>query len=205
MGVGEAGAADGSGAAAGPDGLARVQAFLEAISLVTDLDENDPEASSVTLMTLHSAKGLEFPVVFLIGLEDGVFPHVRSLGDPDELEEERRLCYVGLTRAEERLYLCHAWSRMMFGTTDYRPPSRFLDEIPAELIAVTGGDERPSRGDAVAVAAVAVAVAGWVRTARRSSRPRCGATTSSRSGRGAPSSWGCASATTSTTTSSATV
>ena len=119
-----------TGAVAGPEGLARVQAFLEAISLVTDLDENDPEASSVTLMTLHSAKGLEFPVVFLIGLEDGVFPHVRSLGDPDELEEERRLCYVGLTRAEERLYLCHAWSRMMFGSTDYRPPSRFLDEIP---------------------------------------------------------------------------
>ena len=139
VGVGEA-------SGHGPDGLARVQAFLEAISLVTDLDENDPEASSVTLMTLHSAKGLEYPVVFLIGLEDGVFPHVRSLGDPDELEEERRLCYVGLTRAEERLYLCHAWSRMMFGTTDYRPPSRFLDEIPAELIAVSGADERPSRG-----------------------------------------------------------
>ena len=141
VGVGENGAD-----AARPDGLARVQAFLEAISLVTDLDENDPEASSVTLMTLHSAKGLEFPVVFLIGLEDGVFPHVRSLGDPDELEEERRLCYVGLTRAEERLYLCHAWSRMMFGTTDYRPPSRFLDEIPAELVVLHGGDDRPGRG-----------------------------------------------------------
>ncbi len=121
-------------ASAVPHGLARVQAFLEAISLVTDLDENDPEQSSVTLMTLHSAKGLEYPVVFLIGLEDGVFPHVRSLGDPDELEEERRLCYVGLTRAEERLYLCHAWSRMMFGATDYRPPSRFLEEIPVELV-----------------------------------------------------------------------
>ena len=95
-----------------------------------------PTQSSVTLMTLHSAKGLEYPVVFLIGLEDGVFPHVRSLGDPDELEEERRLCYVGITRAEQRLYLCHAWSRMMFGSTDYRPPSRFLDEIPAELMMV---------------------------------------------------------------------
>ncbi len=142
VGIGEAAGAAGDR----PDGLARVQAFLEAISLVTDLDENDPEASSVTLMTLHSAKGLEFPVVFLIGLEDGVFPHVRSLGDPDELEEERRLCYVGLTRAEERLYLCHAWSRMMFGTTDYRPPSRFLEEIPAELIASTGTDERPAHG-----------------------------------------------------------
>ncbi|HEV7526313.1 MAG TPA: 3'-5' exonuclease, partial [Acidimicrobiia bacterium] len=146
VGVGEAGGAgSGGGGGHGPDGLARVQAFLEAISLVTDLDENDPEASSVTLMTLHSAKGLEFPVVFLIGLEDGVFPHVRSLGDPDELEEERRLCYVGLTRAEERLYLCHAWSRMMFGTTDYRPPSRFLDEIPAELIA-SNDDDKPGRG-----------------------------------------------------------
>jgi DNA helicase-2/ATP-dependent DNA helicase PcrA len=129
-----------------PEGLARVQAFLEAISLVTDLDENDPEQSSVTLMTLHSAKGLEFPVVFLIGLEDGVFPHVRSLGDPDELEEERRLCYVGLTRAEERLYLCHAWSRMMFGATDYRPPSRFLDEIPAELVDTPADDDRRRRG-----------------------------------------------------------
>jgi DNA helicase-2/ATP-dependent DNA helicase PcrA len=128
-----------------PEGLARVQAFLEGISLVTDLDENDPEQSTVTLMTLHSAKGLEYPVVFLIGLEDGVFPHVRSLGDPDELEEERRLCYVGLTRAEERLYLCHAWSRMMFGATDYRPPSRFLDEIPGELVTMLG-DEQPVRG-----------------------------------------------------------
>jgi DNA helicase II / ATP-dependent DNA helicase PcrA len=127
-----------------PVGLARVQAFLEAISLVTDADESDPEQSAATLMTLHSAKGLEFPVVFLIGLEDGVFPHVRSLGDPDELEEERRLCYVGLTRAEERLYLCHAWSRMMFGATDYRPPSRFLEEIPAELIEATG--EERGRG-----------------------------------------------------------
>ena len=78
-----------------------MQAFLEAISLVTDIDRGrGGEQSAVTLMTLHSAKGLEYPVVFLIGLEDGVFPHVRSLGDPDELEEERRLCYVGITRAE---------------------------------------------------------------------------------------------------------
>jgi superfamily I DNA/RNA helicase len=146
-----------------PQGLARVQAFLEAISLVTDLDENDPEQSSVTLMTLHSAKGLEFPVVFLIGLEDGVFPHMRSVGDPDELEEERRLCYVGITRAEERLYLCHAWSRMLFGTTDYRPPSRFLDEIPPQLMMAIGEEERRGRNrgrglgahrDAVVAAAV---------------------------------------------------
>jgi len=75
-----------------------------------------------------------------------VFPHVRSLGDPDELEEERRLCYVGITRAEQRLYLCHAWSRMMFGSTDYRPPSRFLDEIPAELIMAIGEEEKRGKG-----------------------------------------------------------
>jgi DNA helicase-2/ATP-dependent DNA helicase PcrA len=129
-----------------PSGLDRVQAFLEAISLVTDLDDDDPAASSITLMTLHSAKGLEFPVVFLIGMEDGVFPHVRSLGDPDALEEERRLCYVGITRARERLYLCHAWSRMMFGTTDYRPPSRFLDEVPSQLVMAVGEEEIRGRG-----------------------------------------------------------
>ena len=130
-----------------PDGLARMQAFLEAISLVTDLDAADPRRqSAVTLMTLHSAKGLEYPVVFLTGLEDGVFPHVRSLGDPDELEEERRLCYVGITRAGERLYLCHAWSRMLFGATDYYPPSRFLAEIPEELMHELGEEAR--RADA---------------------------------------------------------
>ena len=120
-----------------------MQAFLEAISLVTDIDEHrSGRRAPVTLMTLHSAKGLEYPVVFLIGLEDGVFPHVRSLGDPDELEEERRLCYVGITRAEQRLYLCHAWSRMLFGATDYYPPSRFLDEIPAELMMAVGETRR---------------------------------------------------------------
>ncbi len=132
-----------------PEGLPRIQAFLEAISLVTDMDTETADAegggdhSAVTLMTLHTAKGLEFPVVFLTGMEDGVFPHTRSLGDPDELEEERRLCYVGITRARERLYLCHAWSRMLFGATDYYPPSRFLSEIPEELVQVLGsGAER---------------------------------------------------------------
>jgi DNA helicase II / ATP-dependent DNA helicase PcrA len=149
-------------------GLDRAQAFLEAISLVTDLDENDPDASSVTLMTLHSAKGLEYPVVFLIGLEDGVFPHVRSLGDPDELEEERRLCYVGLTRAQERLYLCHAWSRMMFGATDYRPPSRFLDEIPAELVQSLGDEERGARGRGLGAHREAVVAAAMRREASQS-------------------------------------
>jgi DNA helicase-2/ATP-dependent DNA helicase PcrA len=131
-----------------PTGLDRVQAFLEAVSLVTDLDTaegSDGDTSAVTLMTLHSAKGLEFPVVFLTGLEDGVFPHVRSLGEPEELEEERRLCYVGITRARERLYLCHAWCRTLFGATQYYPPSRFLDEIPEELVHMIG-EERTGRG-----------------------------------------------------------
>ena len=108
--------------------------FLEQVALVSEQDEYDEEASAVTLMTLHNAKGLEFPVVFIVGLEDGVFPHYRSMGDSAELEEERRLAYVGITRARERLYLCHAWSRSLFGTTSYNPPSRFLSEIPAELL-----------------------------------------------------------------------
>ncbi|MGH9012407.1 MAG: UvrD-helicase domain-containing protein, partial [Acidimicrobiia bacterium] len=135
---------EGDGEAGGqgqvPTGLARVQAFLEAVGLVTDLDDLEGDQSTVTLMTLHSAKGLEFPVVFVTGLEDGIFPHLRSLGDPDELEEERRLCYVGITRAQQRLYLCHAWSRTLFGATDYYPPSRFLDEIPAELVRMLGAE-----------------------------------------------------------------
>ncbi len=108
--------------------------FLEQVALVSEQDEYDAEASTVTLMTLHNAKGLEFPVVFIIGMEDGVFPHYRSMGDTDELEEERRLAYVGITRARERLYLSHAWSRTLFGSTSYNPPSRFLSEIPNDLI-----------------------------------------------------------------------
>jgi len=161
--AGLAGIASGSAdseAAAVPEGLDRVQAFLEAVSLVTDLDDIEGEKRAITLMTLHSAKGLEFPVVFLTGLEDGVFPHMRSLGDPDELEEERRLCYVGITRARERLYLCHAWSRMLFGRTDFYPPSRFLSEIPEELVEVLGeersvGGGRGAHREAVVSAALA--------------------------------------------------
>jgi DNA helicase-2/ATP-dependent DNA helicase PcrA len=123
-----------------------VDEFLEQVSLVADTDDLDGDDSYVVLMTLHSAKGLEFPVVFIIGLEDGVFPHLRSLGEPDELEEERRLAYVGITRARERLHLSHAWSRMLFGSTQYNPPSRFLDEIPATLVTSIEGRRRPSRG-----------------------------------------------------------
>jgi len=139
-------AAEAGGAGAALQGVERVQAFLEAVSLVTDLDQLDGDESAVTLMTLHAAKGLEFPVVFMLGMEDGIFPHVRTLGDPDELEEERRLCYVGLTRARERLYLCHAWSRSLFGATDYNPPSRFLAEIPEELVRTLGEERTRGRG-----------------------------------------------------------
>jgi DNA helicase-2/ATP-dependent DNA helicase PcrA len=119
-----------------------LEEFLEQVSLVADADEVDDDSTKVTLMTLHTAKGLEYPVVFLLGLEDGVFPHVRSLGEPDELEEERRLAYVGITRARERLYLTHAWARLLFGSTQYNPMSRFVGEIPEQLIRVVGDRSR---------------------------------------------------------------
>lgn len=126
---------------------ASVAEFLETVSLVADADQIPDDSSSVVLMTLHTAKGLEFPAVFVIGLEDGVFPHLRSLGEPDELEEERRLCYVGITRARERLYLSHAWSRSLFGSTQYNQPSRFLKEIPEQLTElVEGSRSRRSSG-----------------------------------------------------------
>jgi DNA helicase-2/ATP-dependent DNA helicase PcrA len=121
-------------------------AFLEQISLVADVDSLDEEDSSVVLMTLHSAKGLEYPAVFIIGMEDGVFPHLRALTEPDELEEERRLAYVGLTRAMERLHLTHAWARTLYGATQYNPPSRFLDEIPEHLVEEIQGERRAMRG-----------------------------------------------------------
>ena len=108
--------------------------FLEAAALVADSDQLDGDGTKVSLMTMHIAKGLEFPAVFLVGMEDGIFPHMRSLGDPVELEEERRLCYVGITRAERHLYVSHAWSRMLWGNTSSNIPSRFLNEIPSELV-----------------------------------------------------------------------
>ena len=116
-----------------------VDEFIEQVSLVSDTDDLDDDDSTVTLMTLHSAKGLEYPAVFIIGLEDGVFPHIRSLGEPDELEEERRLAYVGITRAMRQLTLSSAWSRMLHGSTQYNPPSRFIEEIPSHLIEEVGG------------------------------------------------------------------
>ena len=115
----------------------RVDEFLEQVALVADTDDLDDD-NQVMLMTLHSAKGLEFPAVFLVGMEEGVFPHSRALTEPVELEEERRLAYVGITRAQQKLFLAHAWSRQLFGSTNYNPPSRFIDEIPAHLIDQIG-------------------------------------------------------------------
>ncbi len=108
--------------------------FLEGITLSSDIDGMEDSEDSVTLMTLHSAKGLEFPVVFLVGLEEGIFPGYKSIGEPQELEEERRLCYVGITRAKKRLFLTCAKKRTIFGSTSYNQPSRFLKEIPANML-----------------------------------------------------------------------
>ena len=121
--------------------------FLEQVALVSDMDSLDESAEAVTLMTLHAAKGLEFPVVFLVALEEGLFPHVRSMDKQAELEEERRLCYVGITRAKEELYLTRAERRTLFGGVTYNPPSRFLREIPKELFA--SGKGKGGRGPAV--------------------------------------------------------
>ena len=145
---------------ASPDGS--LTDFLERVSLVADSDDipdaDAAEQGVVTLMTLHTAKGLEFPVVFLTGLEDGVFPHLRALSDPRELEEERRLAYVGITRARERLYVSRAAVRSAWGAPSYNPASRFLDELPAELVdwrrtEATG--QGPGRSTTPAVARLA--------------------------------------------------
>jgi DNA helicase-2/ATP-dependent DNA helicase PcrA len=116
------------------DDLAPAEAlarFLEDAALITDIDEYDEKADAVTLITLHAAKGLEFPVVFIVGMEEGLLPHMRSYDDPAQMEEERRLCYVGMTRAEERLYLVRAFRRTFGG---HNPPSRFLADIPPDLV-----------------------------------------------------------------------
>lgn len=109
-------------------------AFLEGIALISDLDSVKDDEHAVIIMTLHSAKGLEFPIVFITGMEQGIFPHVQSMEEKDEVEEERRLCYVGMTRAEEKLYLSYAYERMLFGKTQYNAVSDFLNEIPRECI-----------------------------------------------------------------------
>ena len=112
--------------------------LLENVSLVADIDELDEKADAVTLITLHQAKGLEFPVVFIVGLEEGILPHRRSFDNPEEMEEERRLCYVGITRAEKRLYLLRSYRRSLFGGSTANPPSRFLQDISPHLISPRG-------------------------------------------------------------------
>jgi DNA helicase-2/ATP-dependent DNA helicase PcrA len=118
--------------------------FLEEVALVSDVDNLDEQVDAPTLLTLHAAKGLEFPVVFITGMEEGLFPHSRSMDDPEQMEEERRLCYVGVTRAKEHLYLIHTFRRTLYGESEVREPSRFLHDVPQHLIK---GQEarRPAR------------------------------------------------------------
>jgi|LSQX01.1.fsa_nt_gb DNA helicase-2/ATP-dependent DNA helicase PcrA len=127
-----------------------LETFLEEISLVTDIDNYDSEADAVTLMTVHSAKGLEFPVVFLPGMEEGIFPGMQSAMYPEELEEERRLAYVAITRAKERLFMIHARERMLFGRSQYNPVSRFVGEMPDDVVESEA--EKPPRVSAAAAA-----------------------------------------------------
>ena len=131
----------------GGDNPGTLEDFLANVALISDLDALDPEASYITLMTMHSAKGLEFPIVFLTGLEEGVFPHSRALAEMAELEEERRLAYVGVTRAMDRLFLSYAMRRSLFGNTFSHPKSRFLDEMPSvEHIGGVATIQRPQGG-----------------------------------------------------------
>jgi DNA helicase-2/ATP-dependent DNA helicase PcrA len=133
--------------------MTSLESFLDSIELVTDLDAWDQGTNVLTLMTLHTAKGLEFPVVHMVGLEEGIFPHGNSLhGSTDRMEEERRLCYVGITRAEEFLHLSYTTSRRLYGTVHYNLPSRFLTEIPSHLFKTIGrsdpyADDRPEFSD----------------------------------------------------------
>ena len=123
---------------------ATLEDYLENVSLVTDLDRQDDERGYVTLMTLHSAKGLEFPNVFMTGLEEGIFPSGRSIMDEEKIEEERRLCYVGITRAQERLFISRASQRMLYNQVNHNAPSRFLDEIPQRLLVDEFAERRRS-------------------------------------------------------------
>jgi DNA helicase-2/ATP-dependent DNA helicase PcrA len=121
-----------------------LSSFLEGVALVSDVDIYDEKVDAVTLITLHAAKGLEFPVVFIVGMEEGLLPHRRSYDDPDQMEEERRLCYVGITRAKQQLYLVRAFRRSSLGSTLLNLPSRFLSDIPPHL-AMPPGDAGESK------------------------------------------------------------
>ncbi len=119
--------------------LEGLSSFLEGVTLVSDVDSLDERIDATTLITLHQAKGLEFPVVFIVGMEDGILPHIRSFDDADQMEEERRLCYVGITRAKKRVYLVRAFRRAFMGSSNINQPSRFLKDIPPHLIS--GGEQ----------------------------------------------------------------
>lgn len=123
-------------------GSVNLQDFLEEISLIADIEEHKDEGDNITLMTLHSAKGLEFKVVFLAGMEDGILPHLNSFNEEDGVEEERRLCYVGITRAKERLYITNAKSRMLYGKESMNPPSRFINEIESSYLESNIAEEQ---------------------------------------------------------------
>jgi DNA helicase-2/ATP-dependent DNA helicase PcrA len=120
--------------------------FLADVALVSDVDNLNDDVDAPTLLTLHSAKGLEFPVVFITGLEEGMLPHSRSFDDPDQMAEERRLMYVGLTRAKDRLYLIRAFVRARYGDSEPSTPSRFLEDIPPKLTGGAQAEARRSRG-----------------------------------------------------------
>jgi DNA helicase II / ATP-dependent DNA helicase PcrA len=132
----------------GDDPLAH---FLEDVALVADVDSLKDQVDAPVLMTLHAAKGLEFPVVFITGMEEGLLPHARSLEDPEEMAEERRLCYVGITRAKDRVFLSYAFRRSMWGSSDVATPSRFLRDIPQQLISGSASfaDVRPREAAAL--------------------------------------------------------
>src|SRR3990172_8490820 len=119
--------------------------FLQRLALLVSSEMSEGENEGVSFMTLHSAKGLEYPVVFMVGMEEGLFPHARSIQSEAEIEEERRLCYVGMTRARERLYLAYAWSRTVYGQTGISRPSRFLEELPEHMVTKIGGSPGPAR------------------------------------------------------------
>ena len=120
--------------------------FLEEVALVSDVDNLNEETDAATLLTLHTAKGLEFSTVFIVGMEEGILPHSRSFGEAEEMEEERRLCYVGITRAMSRLYLLHTFRRTVFGSLEVSEPSRFIRDVPQDLLqGHRATNSRPSR------------------------------------------------------------
>ena len=141
----------------------RLTAFLEEVALVSDQDQLAEEADRVTLLTLHTAKGLEFPVVFIVGLEENILPHSRSLEDPDQMEEERRLMYVGVTRAKDRLYLVRAFRRMIWGRSEVYEPSRFLRDVKAAGVGVAGEQRGGAAGAGAQRSAAQGAGERWAR------------------------------------------